>query len=106
MTLFMKKTILLLLFFMVVFFASAQRYGKDIYKPMGGAKGFSIALESPNPMNWEFTKPRALIILKYMLQDNIGLRLGASYYYYQFKYKGDVIPDAYYETFKGDTTSL
>jgi hypothetical protein len=86
--------------------AQGQKYGKDLYKPVSGAKGITIAFQTPNPITLNGPdKLRALLFLRYMLTDQWSLRGGFSYKRNRFKYEGVLWDGATREKFAGDTTA-
>jgi hypothetical protein len=103
----MKKLSLICAFsLLLIFSAKAQKYGKDLYKPIAGAKGITIAFQTPNPITLNGPdKLRALMFLRYMLTDQWSLRGGISYKRNRFKYEGVLYDGATREKFAGDTTA-
>jgi hypothetical protein len=100
----MKRILLTLTFFVLVLNAIAQKLGKELYKPISGAKGVTIMLQAPNPISINSVHPpKGLVYFKYMLTDNISLRGSLGYKKDKFKYEG-VSSGGIREKFVGDTT--
>jgi hypothetical protein len=104
----MKKLSLISIFMLLFYFsAEAQKYGKELYKPIAGAKGITIAFQAPNPITLSGPdKLKALVFLRYMITDQWSLRVGASYKRNRFKYQGLLYDGGTIEKFAGDTTGF
>jgi hypothetical protein len=101
----MKRIFLALPLLLLVLSATAQQFGKELYKPISGAKGITIALQSPNPISFSgANKPKAMAYFRYYLSDNISLRGSIGYKKDKFKYEG--VHGTVKEVFVGDTTGL
>jgi hypothetical protein len=101
----MKQIFLSLGLFLLVLNVAAQKFGKELYKPISGAKGVTIMLQAPNPININSAHgPRGLVFFRYMLTDNISLRGSVGYKRDKFRYEGIVFGGSAREKFAGDTT--
>ncbi|HXA02921.1 MAG TPA: hypothetical protein VNW99_13080, partial [Cytophagaceae bacterium] len=101
----MKETFLSFVLFLLVLNAAAQKFGKELYKPISGAKGVTIMLQAPNPININSAHgPKGLVYFRYMLTDNISLRGSIGYKKDKFKYEGVIWGGGTREKFVGDTT--
>jgi hypothetical protein len=101
----MKEMFLLLLLFLPALNGAAQKFGKELYKPISGAKGVTIMLQAPNPiMINNLNLPKGVVYLRYMLTDNISLRGSISYKKDKFHYQGVIWGGSTRENFVGDTT--
>ena len=83
------------------------RFGKDLsLKPFAGAKGLVFKIESPNPIDFSVTKPKAGLMFRYLITDKWSLRVGASYWRQRQTYTGLVFGGGTQENFVGDTTLI
>jgi|GEM_PF-4652954 len=89
-------------------FLNAQsKFGKDLsLKPFAGAKGLVFRIESPNPIDFHATKPKAGLMFRYLITDKWSLRVGASYWRQKQTYTGLVFGGGTRENFVGDTTYI
>jgi hypothetical protein len=100
----MRNIYLFLALFVPALNAGAQQFGKELYKPIAGAKGVTLVLQAPNPIDISSkTPPKGIIYLRYMLTDNISLRGSIGYKKDKFKYEGVIWGGSTREKFVGDT---
>ncbi|MFL5730226.1 MAG: hypothetical protein ACJ75J_12140 [Cytophagaceae bacterium] len=104
----MKRLFLALPLWLLVLNAAAQKFGKELYKPIAGAKGVTIVLQSPNPIAFAGINqhPRGIAFFRYYITDNISLRGSLGYKKNKFKYEGVIWGGATREKFVGDTTGI
>jgi hypothetical protein len=104
----MKRIFLALPLLLLALSVTAQKFGKELYKPISGAKGITIALQSPNPIAFSGAnnKPRGVAYFRYYLSDNISLRASVGYKKDKFRYEGVIWGGSMREKFVGDTTGL
>ncbi len=104
------KKLFCLLFVVTLFynFSHAQaKFGKELsLKPFAGAKGIIFDIQSPNPIDFSQTKPKAGLMFRYLITDQISLRVGVSYWRQKQTFSGPVFGGGTQENFVGDTTLI